>query len=85
MKERENKQVKERYLRKKKGASRRREGEPVRRVMKGRKGNGERKGKRAAEKECVYVFIEHVCRIMCVLCNTVSSDRGWGGVRGGLG
>lgn len=44
------------------------------------KEKGERKGKREAEKECVYVFIERVCRIMCVLCNTVSSDRGWGGV-----
>lgn len=44
------------------------------------KEKGERKGKREAEKECVYVFIERVCRIMCVLCNTVSSDRGWGEV-----
>lgn len=48
--------------------------------MKGRKEEGERKGKKEAKKECVYVFIERVCRIMCVLCNTVSSDKGWGGV-----
>lgn len=67
---------KERYL-EKGGGSGRREGKPVKVVTKEK---GERKGKREAEKECVYVFIERVCRIMCVLCNTVSSDRGWGEV-----
>lgn len=41
--------------------------------MKERKEKGERKGM------CV-VFIERVCRIMCVLCNTVSSDKSRGGV-----
>lgn len=43
--------------------------------MRGRTENGERKGKRGAEKECVYVFIERVCRILCALCITVSSDK----------
>lgn len=77
MKEKE--QGKERYLEKGLGG-RKREGEPLKVVMKGRKEKGARKGKREAEKECVYVFIERVCRIMCVLCNTVLSDEGWGGV-----
>lgn len=63
------------------GGARRRDGEPQNKVVtKGRKEKAERKGTREAEKEYVYVFIERVCRIMCVLYNAVSSDKGWGGV-----
>lgn len=48
-------------------------------------GNGGKQNKKKKERErgceeCVYVFIECVCGIMCALCNTVPSDKAWGGV-----
>lgn len=45
-------------------------GEPPKVVMKGRKEKAESK------KECVYVFIERVCRIMCVIVSPVPRGRG---------
>lgn len=65
------------------GGRRRERGRATEGSYEGKEGKRREKRKeRGAEKECVYVFIERVCRIMCVLCNTVSNDKGWGGVDG---
>lgn len=44
----------------------------------GNEGKKGRKGKREAEKKCMCVYwmcVQNYC--MCVLCNAVSSDKGW--------
>lgn len=77
MKEKE--QGKERYLEKGGG---RREGETLKVVTKRRMHKG-RRAEKAKQERNVHVFIELVCRIICVLCN-VSRDKRRGGVELGL-
>lgn len=67
MKEKEKERGKERCLgKKKKRRSSRRERGPPKVVTQKGKENGKSTAKRGAEKECVYVFIEHV--ELCVFC-----------------